>query len=196
MTQARETWRNKTVAWQREASRAVSPVIKGVSFDGNIIRIGCPICHLKILWRYTVTRSGVLNIPPYSAAGYDEATGPLGRETACLVKRTRWQIVDETICHSARENHIVLLPRTASSNSNFYAPQTNSKLGAKSEILLYKNFCKNIIIIIVVVVVIIIYLSCSWVTCWPVPVSRIQKSLQRSTMIPSASWGAVFHYPG
>ena len=27
-------------------------------------------------------------------------------------------------------------------------------------------------------------------------VSRIQKSLQRSTMIPSASLGVVFHYPG
>jgi len=26
----------------------------------------------------------------------------------------------------------------------------------------------------------IIYLSCSWATCWPVPVSRIQKSLRRS----------------
>jgi hypothetical protein len=30
----------------------------------------------------------------------------------------------------------------------------------------------------------------------PVPVSRIQKSLQRSAMIPSASWGIVFHYRG
>ena len=40
--------------------------------------------------------------------------------------------------------------------------------------------------------IIIIYLSWSWVTCWPVPVSPIQKSLQRSTMIPSASWGVVF----
>jgi len=44
--------------------------------------------------------------------------------------------------------------------------------------------------------IIIIYLSWSWATCWPVPVSRIQKSLQRSTKIPSASWGVVFHYPG
>ena len=40
------------------------------------------------------------------------------------------------------------------------------------------------------------YLSWSRATCWPVPVSRIQKSLQRSTMIPSASWGVVFRYPG
>jgi len=32
----------------------------------------------------------------------------------------------------------------------------------------------------------------SWATCWPVPVSRIQKSLQRSAMIPSASWAIVF----
>ena len=43
---------------------------------------------------------------------------------------------------------------------------------------------------------VIIYLSWSWATCWPFPVSRIQKSLQRSTTIPSASWGVVFHYPG
>jgi hypothetical protein len=46
------------------------------------------------------------------------------------------------------------------------------------------------------IIMIIIYLSCSRPTCWPVPVSRIQKSLQRSAMIPSASWGIVFHYPG
>jgi len=45
-------------------------------------------------------------------------------------------------------------------------------------------------------IIIIIYLSWSSATCWPVPVSRIQKSLQGSTMIPSASWGVVFHYPG
>jgi len=44
--------------------------------------------------------------------------------------------------------------------------------------------------------IIIIYLSWSWATCWPVPVSRVQKSFQRSAMIPSASWGIVFHYPG
>jgi len=37
------------------------------------------------------------------------------------------------------------------------------------------------------VIIIFIYLSWSWATCWPVPVSRIQKSLQRSTMLPSAS---------
>jgi len=35
------------------------------------------------------------------------------------------------------------------------------------------------------------YLSWSWATCWPIPVSCIQKSLQRSTMIPSASWGVL-----
>ena len=40
------------------------------------------------------------------------------------------------------------------------------------------------------------YMSWSRSTCWPVPVSRIQKSLQMSTMIPSASWTVVFHYPG
>ena len=47
-----------------------------------------------------------------------------------------------------------------------------------------------------IIIIIIIYLSWSWATCWSVLVSRIQKSLQRSTMIPSASWGVVFHYPG
>ena len=31
-----------------------------------------------------------------------------------------------------------------------------------------------------IIIIIIIYLSWSWATCWPVPVSRIQKSLQRS----------------
>ena len=46
------------------------------------------------------------------------------------------------------------------------------------------------------VFIIIIYLSCSWATCWRVPVSRIQKSLQRSAMTPSASWGIAFYYPG
>jgi hypothetical protein len=44
--------------------------------------------------------------------------------------------------------------------------------------------------------IIIIDLSWSWATCWPVPVSRIQKSLQRTAMIPSARWGIAFHYPG
>jgi hypothetical protein len=44
--------------------------------------------------------------------------------------------------------------------------------------------------------IITIYLSRSWATCWPVPVSRIQKSFQRSAIIPSASWETVFHYPG
>jgi hypothetical protein len=45
-------------------------------------------------------------------------------------------------------------------------------------------------------VIIIIYLSCSWATCWPVPVSRLQKPLQRSATIPSASHTVLFHYPG
>jgi hypothetical protein len=31
--------------------------------------------------------------------------------------------------------------------------------------------------LIFIIIIIIIYLSCSWATCWPVPVSRIQKSL-------------------
>jgi hypothetical protein len=47
-----------------------------------------------------------------------------------------------------------------------------------------------------VIIIFIMYLSWSWATCWPVPVSRIQKPLQRSAIIPSASWGIVFHYPG
>jgi hypothetical protein len=49
---------------------------------------------------------------------------------------------------------------------------------------------------IIIIIIIIIYLSWSWATCWPIPVSRIQKSLQRSAMIPSASRGIVFHFPG
>jgi hypothetical protein len=52
------------------------------------------------------------------------------------------------------------------------------------------NIRRNIIFII------IMYLSWSWATCWPVPVSRIQKYLQRSIMILSPRWGVVFHYPG
>ena len=47
-----------------------------------------------------------------------------------------------------------------------------------------------------IIIIINIYLSWRWATCWPVPVSRIQKSLQGSAMIPSASWGIAFHYPG
>jgi len=46
------------------------------------------------------------------------------------------------------------------------------------------------------VLIIVIYVTWSWANCWPVPVSHIQKSLQRSAMIPSASWRIVFHYPG
>jgi len=47
----------------------------------------------------------------------------------------------------------------------------------------------------IIIIIIIVYLSWSWATCWPVPVSRIQKSLQRSAMIPSASWGIAFICP-
>ena len=36
------------------------------------------------------------------------------------------------------------------------------------------------------------HMSWSWATCWPVLVSRIQRSLQRSAIIPSASWEIVF----
>ena len=38
-----------------------------------------------------------------------------------------------------------------------------------------------------IIIIIIIYLSWIWATYWPVPISRIQKSLRRSAMIPSAS---------
>ena len=47
-----------------------------------------------------------------------------------------------------------------------------------------------------IIIKIIIYLSWSWATCWPFPVSRIEKSLQRSAMIPSASCRIMFLYPG
>ena len=55
-------------------------------------------------------------------------------------------------------------------------------------IVIINAYCNYIIIII-------IYLSWSWATCWPIPVSRIQKSLQRSTMIPSTSWGSSISLP-
>jgi hypothetical protein len=45
-------------------------------------------------------------------------------------------------------------------------------------------------------IIIYLYLSWNWATCWPVPTSRIQKSVQRSATIPSASCRIVFHYPG
>jgi len=49
-----------------------------------------------------------------------------------------------------------------------------------------------IIMIIIITIMIIIYLSWTWATCWPFPVSRIQKSLQRYAMTSSATWGIVF----
>ena len=48
---------------------------------------------------------------------------------------------------------------------------------------------------IIIIIIIIMYLSWSWATCWPIPVSRIHKSLQRSTVIPSASWGGSISLP-
>jgi hypothetical protein len=68
-------------------------------------------------------------------------------------------------------------------------------LGAH-HILHFSRIRINIYWVDYVISIIIIYLSWSWATCWPVPVSRIQKSLQRSAMIPSASWGIVSHYTG
>jgi len=44
------------------------------------------------------------------------------------------------------------------------------------------------------IILIVIYLSWSWATCWPVLVSSLQKSLQRSAMIPSANWEIVCVY--
>jgi hypothetical protein len=46
------------------------------------------------------------------------------------------------------------------------------------------------------IIIIIIHLSWSSATCWPLPISLIQKSLHWSAMFPSASWGIAFHYPG
>jgi hypothetical protein len=53
-----------------------------------------------------------------------------------------------------------------------------------------------LIYVIIIIITIIIYLSWSWATCWPVPVSRVQKPLQRSALVPFPSLGVVFHYPG
>jgi len=47
---------------------------------------------------------------------------------------------------------------------------------------------------LIIIIIIIIYLSWSWTTCWPVPVSRIQKSLQMSAMIPSSFLPWVIYY--
>jgi hypothetical protein len=68
---------------------------------------------------------------------------------------------------------------------------TNKNLKNEKQQNIMKIQMQNFIIIII-----IIYLSCSWTTCCPVPVSRNQKSLQKSAMIPSAIWGIVFYYPG
>jgi hypothetical protein len=48
----------------------------------------------------------------------------------------------------------------------------------------------------IIIIIIIMFLSWSRATCCPVPLQRIQKSLQRYVMISSASWEIVFHYPG
>ena len=81
--------------------------------------------------------------------------------------------------------------------TNTFATITNTRMIAvcitDSDIIVQWTY---IIIIIIIIVVIIIYLSWSWVTFWLVSVSRIQKCLQRSAMIPSASWAIAFHYPG
>jgi len=46
-----------------------------------------------------------------------------------------------------------------------------------------------------IIIIIIIYLSWSWATCWPVPVSRTQKSLERSAMIPFCQLGNSVSIP-
>ena len=50
----------------------------------------------------------------------------------------------------------------------------------------YKRYIRGagtVVEIIIIIIIIIIYLSWSWATCSPVPGSRIQKSLQKSTSI-------------
>ena len=67
----------------------------------------------------------------------------------------------------------------------------------KGEARLFYEFVIIIIVVVVVIIIIIIiiYQSWCWATCCPVPVSCIQKSLQRSAMIPSASWGISVSLP-
>jgi hypothetical protein len=66
----------------------------------------------------------------------------------------------------------------------------------QDEICRHVSLCQILYTFIIIIVIIIILLSWSWTNCRPVPVSRVQKSLQRSNTIPSARWGVVFHYPG
>jgi hypothetical protein len=81
-----------------------------------------------------------------------------------------------------KQKHIMCWPSSLNSNPSMWSQQD---IHFASLII----FSKYIIIIIV-------YLSWSWATCWPVPVSRVQKPLQKYAMVPSASRGIVFHYPG
>ena len=74
--------------------------------------------------------------------------------------------------------------------------KSKPKLSKTTRCHIKKRDISNISFLVINIIIIIIYLSWSWATCWPVAISPIQKSLQRSAMIPSASWGIVFHYPG
>jgi len=90
-------------------------------------------------------------------------------------------------------------PRTMVRSEGYVTEKSSDTTGNRSRdrpLLYYIHSINAMTIIIIIIIIIISYLSCSWATCWPVPVSRIQKSLQRSAMIPSASWRIVFHYPG
>ena len=110
------------------------------------------------------------------------------RKTTTIL--SRWSIFDLTLILLTWR--IWWVPNNASKwqigfNLAFEGLTEEKRQGNLSQIV--NQTCISIIIIIV-------YLSWIWATCWPVLVSRIQKSLQRSAMIPSASWRIEFHYPG
>jgi len=46
------------------------------------------------------------------------------------------------------------------------------------------KYMSSVAQICLIIIIIIIHLSWSWATCWPFPVSRIQKCLQSSAIIP------------
>jgi hypothetical protein len=75
-----------------------------------------------------------------------------------------------------KQKHVICWPSSLNSNPSVWSQQD---INFASLII----FSKYIIIIIIIIHV---YLSWNWDTCWPVPVSRVQKPLQKSTTIPSA----------
>ena len=108
------------------------------------------------------------------------------------VSQSENKISPEIICDALSYAHFHWMPNR-SYVSHWMNPAYEGALSTRNDIFLLLSFMFSTSIIIIII---IIYLSWSWATCWPVPVSRIQKSLQRSAMIPSASWGIAFHYPG